>query len=361
MSFSRNPLCHVSIVRIALLIFCSVNAAQASQSPSRTPYRYWFLGTGGNIFYGNAGNDVVVYNGGNDYFDGGAGTDVMEGFGLRRQYTTSVSNGDVHINGSTTHSVERVKFADGTYVTDVHDTAAQVYRLYNAVLDRNPENAGLKNWDNALQSGTSLQTVVNGFTGSAEFQLKYGNVDNTQFATLLYNNVLDWAPDAGGLAHWVGSLNAGLSRSEAVLGFSESVEHIEKTRAGVEAGLWLRDDQTAMVARMYDTVLDRQGDAGGIMHWTNAFKSGMSLQAMADDFTGSAEFQAKYGNVDNTQFTTLLYNNVLDRAPDAGGLVHGIGSLNAGLSRSEAVLGFSESAEHQIKLAGVIDDSVFFV
>src|SRR3954447_8972665 len=81
------------------------------------------------------------------------------------------------------------------------NTAAQIYRLYNAVLDRNSNLGGLKGWDNALHSGTSLQTVINDFTGSAELQAKYGSVNNTQFETLLYNNVLDRAPDGGRLAH----------------------------------------------------------------------------------------------------------------------------------------------------------------
>jgi Domain of unknown function (DUF4214) len=104
-----------------------------------------------------------------------------------------------------------------------------------------------------------------------------------------------------------------------VLGYSESVEHIEKTRAGVEAGLWLRDDQAAVVAWMYDTVLDRQGDAGGIMNWTSALKSSLSLQSLANGFAGSAEFQQKYGALDNWHFVDRLYTNVPDRAGEAGG------------------------------------------
>jgi hypothetical protein len=100
-------------------------------------------------------------------------------------------------------------------------------------------------------------------------QMKYGNVDNTQFAALLYNNVLDRAPDAGGLNNWVSAMNSVMTPAQDVLGFSESAEHIEKTRAGVEAGLWLRADKVAMVTGMYDSVLDRQGGASGIIHWIN--------------------------------------------------------------------------------------------
>ena len=46
---------------------------------------------------------------------------------------------------TTAHAVERIEFDDGVLVTGVGDTAAQVYRLYDAVLDRNPDASGLRN------------------------------------------------------------------------------------------------------------------------------------------------------------------------------------------------------------------------
>jgi len=83
------------------------------------------------------------------------------------------------------------------------------------------------------------------------------------------NQISEGAPDDG-LSSWVSALNSGMSRAQVVPAFFESAEHIEKTRVGVEAGLWLKDYQAAIVAWMYDTVLNRQGDAGGIINWTNA-------------------------------------------------------------------------------------------
>ena len=45
---------------------------------------------------------------------------------------------------------------------------------------------------------------------------------------------------------------------------------------------------------------------------------------------------------------TLLYNNVLDRQPDAQGLANWVNTLNAGASRESVVNGFSESQEFMI-------------
>jgi serralysin len=97
------------------------------------------------VFNGNGGNNRFIFSLGNDYLDGSSRNDTINCPTLRRQHSVSMSNSDVHINETTTHSVERVQFFDGTLATSVYDTAAQVYRLYNAVLDRNPDNAGLKN------------------------------------------------------------------------------------------------------------------------------------------------------------------------------------------------------------------------
>ena len=40
--------------------------------------------------------------------------------------------------------------------------------------------------------------------------------------TLLYQNVLGRAPDAAGLNFWTGAMRAGQSRADVLLGFSES-------------------------------------------------------------------------------------------------------------------------------------------
>ncbi len=44
---------------------------------------------------------------------------------------------------------------------------------------------------------------------SAEFQERYGTLDNAGFTTLLYNNVLGRQPDSAGLAAWTASINSG--------------------------------------------------------------------------------------------------------------------------------------------------------
>jgi hypothetical protein len=117
--------------------------------------------------------------------------------------------------------------------------AAEVARLYDTALGRLPDLSGLANWTNTLEVGASLQTVANGFVGSAEFQANYGALDNTGFVSQLYQNALHRAPDTAGLNAWLAELNSGVSRAQVVLGFSDSAEHVADTAAHIDYGIWI--------------------------------------------------------------------------------------------------------------------------
>jgi hypothetical protein len=72
---------------------------------------------------------------------------------------------------------------------------------------------------------------------------------------------------------------------------------------------------------------------------------------------------SKYGaSPSNGQFVTALYQNVLNRAPDAGGLAYWVGELENGtLSRPEVLIGFSESAENQTALIGILEQGIEYM
>jgi Ca2+-binding RTX toxin-like protein len=105
------------------------------------------------------------------------------------------------------------------------------------------------------------------------------------------------------------------------------------------------NDLAASVHRLYNATLRRAPDDEGFVLWRDSLAEGQSLNLVARGFVGSAEFQNAYGALDNGAFTTLLYNNVLGRAPDPSGFASWAGALNRGLPREFMVTGFSESAE----------------
>lgn len=252
-------------------------------------------------------------------------------------------------------------FIGGTVDPVFDPVAASVYRLYRATLDRAPDLEGHRNWTVALlEERFDLETAAAGFVGSREFQNVYGDLSDYAFVTQLYNNVLDRAPDQGGLENWMGALAGGFSRAEVVMGFSESREFINATfqnaldfsREAYRSG-WTDD-----VYRLYSATLDREPDAAGLENWTYWLAGGRPITDAAALFVASPEFQRTYGSLSNAEFVTLLYNNVLDRAPDEGGFANWTNVLEAGLSRAEVVAGFSQSAEFVAATRSAVSDWV---
>ncbi|HEY4043429.1 MAG TPA: DUF4214 domain-containing protein, partial [Rhodopila sp.] len=102
------------------------------------------------------------------------------------------------------------------------------------------------------------------------------------------------------------------------------------------------------VARLYLAALNRAPDVPGLEGWTNLIdNSNVPLTTVADDFVLSPEFTQDYGALTDTSFVQQLYQNVLHRAADAGGLQAWVGLLASGGTRGGVLLGFSQSAEYE--------------
>jgi hypothetical protein len=121
-------------------------------------------------------------------------------------------------------------------------------------------------------------------------------------------------------------------------------------------------DEVSVAYRMYDSAFNRTPDPSGMNAWTTALQSGLSTTDMARGFVASPEFQASYGNLSNVQFVEQLYQNVLNRHSDVGGLSHWSGLINNGqLDRGQALAGFSESMEHRAMLKPTVDAGIWDV
>lgn len=106
-----------------------------------------------------------------------------------------------------------------------------VQRVYEFMLEREPETVpspGANHWISLLASGTSRYDVVYGFYISDEFKGKYVNnlniANNSDFINFLYQKLLDRNPEPAGVAYWLPKLNAGVSRNEVALGVIRSIE-----------------------------------------------------------------------------------------------------------------------------------------
>lgn len=223
-------------------------AGGASQS---SPNMYF--GTAGNdSLLGSAGNDVFTGFSGNDFFEGFAGTDTAMFKGrLADHRVTIVSATEIEIeieidvtdsfasrDGSDVlRNVERVRFADFGIAYDVNGSAGEAYRLYQAAFNRQPDLGGLGYQMYALDMGYTLSQVAANFLASPEFQSKYGSLDNQQFITLLYQNVLHRAPDQEGFDFHLQEFEQGQTRADMLTHFSESPENQALVIGMIQGGM----------------------------------------------------------------------------------------------------------------------------
>ena len=223
-----------------------------------------------NVFTGSPGNDVFKTNGyspdasqyANHILDGGDGRDtlILDGKPIEGMTASGgiklMKDGDVlFVSGGYGHlayglkNFERIQIEYaggapyekyvGTLALDIEGNAGQAYRIYQAAFDRTPDTAGLSHWIKAMDAGATLDDVAAGFMSSAEFIGLYGvDPSNHEFVDRLYDNVLGREGDSGGIAYWVGQLEAGYSRAHLLAGFAESTENVAGVAPAIADGIW---------------------------------------------------------------------------------------------------------------------------
>jgi hypothetical protein len=157
-----------------------------------------------------------------------------------------------------------------------------IARLYLGYFKRIPDHAGLLGWVGAYRGGQALNEISAAFSSSAEFQQTYGALNNTQFVTLVYRNVLDRAPDAAGLNGWVDQLNAGATRGQIMIGFTESQEFKNRTNSSVE------------VIMMYEGMLRRAAESAGHSAWVDYLNAGNTSLPLISGFLNSLEYRNRF-------------------------------------------------------------------
>ncbi len=192
---------------------------------------------------GTSGADRLTGLGGNDSIDGGAGVDTAVYSGARRAYTLTRTGTGYTVTGGTDGTdtlvnVERLQFSDATVAIDIAGNGGMAYRLYQAAFNRTPDQGGLGYQMDALDKGLNIAQVAANFIASPEFSATYGSLNDTQFVSQLYQNVLHRAADAGGLAFHTGNLATGANtRSNVLVGFSESPEHQAALIGVIQGGM----------------------------------------------------------------------------------------------------------------------------
>jgi len=210
-------------------------------------------GEGDDTLDGGIGNDTLDGGDGNDIFFTGPGTDIVRGgagndtvnyndnfnhFNFTGTPDDLTVTDDAQTSDDTLQNVETLTFGDVTLSADhveaLLSLEESVTRLYNALLGRNPDNAGLTYWLNDIDLGNnSLQGAAGAFAGSSEYLARFGAQSDTEFINQLYNNILSRDADQAGYDYWLNEIDTTGDRTGMIVSFSNSDEYIQAQATGV--------------------------------------------------------------------------------------------------------------------------------
>lgn len=390
-----------------------------------------FLGEGDDQLYGGAGDDILGSAGGADLLDGGSGQDRLAG-GIGNDRLGGGTGDDVLQGGRSAQGGWQFTLGPDGAIAASHQTAlfapdaaetlalaeldrgaaelaflsasrtalTEMALLYQAAFDRAPDLGGLNFY---LSHGVDAAALARAIVTSGEWGGGMGGVSDAVFVERLYEQALDRPGELAGLAFWTAQLAAGTqTRADVLLAFALSPEHrarhaggivIAQTEVARENG-WILgsgDDRLeggagsdllvggdgvdtvvyggafadyrltlgqdgsvkvadarnidvdtllgiergefrdgtfdlaftqagastlATVGLLYQAVLDRAGDHGGLAWWA---ATKLDAAALAHAFTASNEFAARYGAMSDTAFVAALYANSGLDASAAGG------------------------------------------
>jgi len=234
-----------------------------------------------------------------------------------------------------------------------------VTRLYTVILEREPDQDGLKSWVSQLTAGTKTGVdVTKGFILSDEF-LEKGLTDR-QFIQTLYRAFFDREADADGMATWLGYLGMGYVKEYIFGRFAGSDEFQALCESyGIERGevkISVTDQTPGLteqeynvwqfVERFYVEFLGRDADLGGLKGWADKLISGThSGVEVAEGFFISEEFQDKV--LSDEEFVHTLYRAFFNRPADEGGLAKWTGRLAEGYVKKHIFGGLAVSDEFE--------------
>lgn len=224
----------------------------------------------------------------------GDGTDTLIGFEL-----LDFELGSVFDDGSGVNTYFDLRqFADFALLQA--DDFVTFVEMYIAYFNRAPDAIGLFFWGSVLAQGKlTLEQIADDFFNQAETQAAYPDLnDNTNFAQQVYENVLGRSFDPAGLEFWVGVLESGArTKSQFILEILKGVDAAPSPDATAEFLEQRAQDQQYLTDKtdlgIYSSVILGMSDA------TNAFEN-------MSEFNGSEASLAAAKNAIDLDYVDAL-------------------------------------------------------
>lgn len=142
----------------------------------------------------------------------------------------------------------------------------------------------------------------------------------------LYQTYFQRPADSGGLSYWVGQLNSGLNRESVAAAFMFSAEFTGFMNLTLTATP--QREELSLIVNGYRGAWTALPDDGGINHWRGRLRSAicqgwMATYNEANALMTALFFHGGYNHArSNIQYVSDLYDAVLGRGSDLGGLQH---------------------------------------
>jgi hypothetical protein len=333
-------------------------------------------GNGADGLFGEDGRDLLLGEGGADDLLGGPGDDTLEGGpgddGLFGEAGTDTAR---YAGPRAAYTLEET--GEGRFVVSGADGTDELVGIEFIEFADQTVDAGSGSGvpeQGQFIPGNSLDERIEGFGGSDTLEGRGGD------DTLVGNGGDDFLRGGAGSDTLEGGEGDDLAIFEGPIGtydFARRTGVIEVSRGGetdtlvtMEALYFpgeggargrtaflderripvdgVRDGDAIDIAFLYEGALDRDGqiDLPGLNFWIDSFEGfyvpgegrvpdflpGITLQQIAEFFLTSEEYRNNFGNPETQSdeaFITSLYENMLDRGPDASGFAFWIEDIGA--------------------------------
>ena len=243
-----------------------------------------------------------------------------------------------------------VTLVDGTLSFGPTTNEALLQRLYEGLLERPADAAGLAVTDTQLSSGTPASTVATELVNSSEYAALHGIQTDAQFLQTAFQGLLGRSPSTGEATSFLGELSAGVTRGAVAAGIAagtESQTHLVSTTTQ----LFARNTFGTVAHEAYETGFGREVDLPALANIQAGFaSSALTATQLFAAIASSSEFTAMHGAQDNATYVSSLYEAGLGRMPDPQSAAVDVAALvNGSITRAgllQSIATSSEAAAH---------------
>ena len=221
---------------------------------------------------------------------------------LRRDPDQFTVNSDA--TALTDGSVTRAELAEPVWESAEH-RGLQVDRYYEVILNRPADPDGRLNWVKHMMNGMTEDQILTAFITSWEYHLQHPS--DTNFVKGLYEDILGRQADSAGLVAWETALDQyPTPETQIPLPGGGTIGAIPGGAAPLANAFLNSHERNAnIVAAVYETYLGRSADEDGREFWATQLDSGaMDDEGLIEAFITSEEFKNRVQSSVLTTFTS---------------------------------------------------------